>query len=893
MDEINQKNKTSKIILLENSKVKALNKDTLETSHNLVNSYKINNKALLLSSNSYYKKLNKEKIRYGLLGINHLKNKKNFNNKNESENFLSFINNISFIKNKKPSRNYIPINSNLINNTTDSKCNSSSLNNKFRILKTMHNNYSYTKTNTLNKSSKSPISSKFTKFSNYNEKNKLNKSYLNNQKGNGNEIILNAKPIIKKKENLIKSKLWSKLISNIDQKKNDKINKLKKKCMNKVNIDTNTNININIQNNIVINHTENEISQSKELNKKDSNLENNKEIRDKNKEMKPKNNASKKFFSKSISLNKNRNYNPLEVSNSTESIKDEITNLRKERKIKFNKRIEEREKEKNRMNSINLIKQEKNYTKIKKRNNSLKNINLIKKEKKLNDIYSSLLDEINNEDIKNLNNPLNDYETDTFKTNDNKMENKIEDEIDYIKNKKEDNIFDINEHSFIGNNSYHRVNKKLINRELSEKENDNYLFENNIKHINMFTTYNKNQNNKDNEIKINIPNYSTYQSDNFKIFRLLSNNLSYNVSYREIHEESPKLLTQQNINENYHFIYEIEKNNTNIKNLSKKKFLNLKDNCVFKILSFGIDIYLPLMKSDIYIKNKINKAFNNFFENIINDFKFQYKDYLQVIHFKFEHNKIMPFFHKNDYILDLVIYCKIISKNIEKSIEISCNYCSNKKRYDYMWKFDLQKKTKINKWIATEINIMKNYHKPISYVSQVSAFSYGDEIQININIFNFNNILEPTSLEWCPPIISNIFPKIFEKNKFINKIQFDPLRACEVEKQVLVWHDKLNNDGIVLFDEIKEIFKDYFEIKCIKYDKSKYYFYKIIMVPKKVGYILKNKFCSFDINIIDFQTPVKNEIQCIYLINTNNCKNKMDIRMGTTLTLYIIDMQII
>ena len=45
-----------------------------------------------------------------------------------------------------------------------------------------------------------------------------------------------------------------------------------------------------------------------------------------------------------------------------------------------------------------------------------------------------------------------------------------------------------------------------------------------------------------------------------------------------------------------------------------------------------------------------------------------------------------------------------------------------------------------------------------------------------------------------------------------------------------------------------------------------------------------------DINIIDLDSPIRNEIQCIYFMNTNNFTNRMDIRLGNTLTLYIIDM---
>ena len=300
---------------------------------------------------------------------------------------------------------------------------------------------------------------------------------------------------------------------------------------------------------------------------------------------------------------------------------------------------------------------------------------------------------------------------------------------------------------------------------------------------------------------------------------------------------------------------------------------------------------MPLFNSDKYIKNKINKSLKSIFENVIYDFKFKYKDYLEVILCKFEQNKIKSFYKNNEYVLDLVLTCKIISKSIEKSIEISCNFLCNNKKYDYLWKLDLQKKSKIKNWITTEINVMKNYHKTISYTSQVSSFSYGDEIQLEINIFNINNSLEPSSLEWCQPIISSVKPEVYETKEYINKISYDPLRACEVEKQILLWHDILDKEQMIIYEEIKKIYGDFFRVKKIYYDKSKFLFYKVIMIPYKLGILSRNKYCSFDINIIDLDSPKRNEIQCIYFINTNNHTNKMDIRLGNTLTLYIIDMK--
>ena len=882
MNEIKRNDKEiSKNGLIENAKYILKNKFGFISSHKHINSESTNNSAFLLSKSSINNskdKLNKSKIKLCLLGTMQQQNQ---NHKKEkiSQSCTSLIN--TNLKNKNQSRNYNQSNTNLISNIDNSKYNSSSFIHQIKILKTMENKpkHSYSNANLIKQSQKRTISIK------------QNKSFLNQTKKKYNEIIFNIKPIIKKKENILQNHLWSKLISNIDQNKNHKINKYKTKYINKFNINISTNININIKNNIInYKKANNNIRFDEDNNISYSNLTTSNVNININNNIISKKNESKKYLP-NISLNDITNYNPPEKDNSTISIKEENSHLKKENKKHFNKIVQEREKEKEkekkRKESIDEINPKKNTLQEKSKNKSIKNKSTVKRENKLHNLYSSsIFEESNSENMNNNKREIKYCESDdTCKNDSDKSENKKEKENNHIINKNEENISDINEPSFIGdNNSYYRINKKTLEQNLSEKEK-------NIKKESDYTESNNRNlfNNNDKYLSSNIPHHS----DNNKIYRLLSKNYSYNVSTREVHDESAKLFNHENSNVNYHFISEIEKKNINIKNLSKKKFLNLKDNCIFKILSFGIDIYLPLANCDEHIKNKINKSLNNVFENVIKDFQFKYKEILEIIHYKFEQNKIKSFYNKNDYILDLILNCKIISKKYEESFDISCNYLSNNKNYDYMWKFDLQKKSKINKWITTEINTMKNknYHKLISYTSQVSSFSYGDEIQIQINIFNNNNILEPSNLEWCPLVVSPVSSSIYENTKFINKISFDPLRACEVEKQVLIWHDKFNNEQIIFFEEVKEIFKKFFNIKKMYFDKSKFNFYKIVMIPYKLGLLSRNKFCSFDINIIDLDSPAKNEIQCIYLINTNNYNNKMDIRLGNTLTLYIIDMQ--
>ena len=61
------------------------------------------------------------------------------------------------------------------------------------------------------------------------------------------------------------------------------------------------------------------------------------------------------------------------------------------------------------------------------------------------------------------------------------------------------------------------------------------------------------------------------------------------------------------------------------------------------------------------------------------------------------------------------------------------------------------------------------------------------------------------------------------------------------------------------------------------------------MIANKKGIFYKNKFLFFDLNIIDYEEPLKNEIQPIYLMNSNYYTKKLDVRVGTIIFFYITE----
>ena len=460
-----------------------------------------------------------------------------------------------------------------------------------------------------------------------------------------------------------------------------------------------------------------------------------------------------------------------------------------------------------------------------------------------------------------------------------------------------------------GKNSSEKNSSNIINEEDDKKNMINNINNNKVldefsdseKEKNNIMMRNRNCFNDNNNLNFNFMNININTNNNVvhmnekKAHKYLSKNNIYDISSWDIKEEKSLMKSFYKEKDlDYLFISEIEKRNKSIVNLNLKKFLNLNDISLYNILSFQPEIYPELINNNTHIKKRIKNCLDNLYKIVIDDFKIKYKNILQIIKYKFIQKKSNSYNNNKNYLLDLVLNCQIISQNIKQSIEISCNYISNKDKYDFVWIFDIQKKSSIKKWISSEINTTRNFQKNqiVSYSSQISSFSYLDEIQLQINIFNMKNIINPKQFEWCEPLISHIEPDIYEKTKYLNSVIYDQLRSCEIEMQVLFWSHNLTQKQNILINEIKKIFEKFFLIKDAVANTCKYDFYKLVMRPIKTGLFLKNKFCSFDINIIDEESPAKNEIQCIYFLNMNSFRNKMDIKLGSDLLFYVVDMKV-
>ena len=615
--------------------------------------------------------------------------------------------------------------------------------------------------------------------------------------------------------------------------------------------------------------------------------------------------------------------NEKEIKNITEN--NENSDNTKKESIKelhkiFNDKILQNIDKKNLINDIIINNLELNQNKkFNSRNNEQQNINIneqvtinieendkqreVKDNKILIPHTDSMLDKINNNknssNKESTKNKKNDINNKNINDNNINSDNIYQNYSNYesFEEEKEEKVM-INNINDDGKKRYSIFNEnEKENKYVNEKHKKNSK-ENSSTHENVY----KNMNDLDKDKNISKQEEQEFrpecdrQSDQTQT-TLDKNYILSKFIKQPIYDISSRYLNEENVNlkhilpsKKFLFITDIEEEIKRMPIISFKKILNLSDKSLFNLLSFSYDNYLSIISLNNLVKNKVVKSLKAIFQHAINDFKHKYESFLKVIDYNFIQKNFM-LNHKKNNLLNLEIKCEIVTEEINKSYEIGCNYISNNKNYDYLWKIDIKNKKDVNIWICTELNKINNASKNFTYTSQVSSFCHGDMINLQFNIFSEGNIINPISIEWTEPAISLVPGGVFEKSKYISPYSFDQIRACEVETQILFWKNILpENDGGIV-NEVKKIYGKFFDIQNIRYDVSKFYFFKVEMKANKIGCLKSNKFSKFDINIIDYNENVENEIQCIYLMNSYYYSQKMDIRIGTKVILYIVDMK--
>ena len=688
-----------------------------------------------------------------------------------------------------------------------------------------------------------------------------------NKKINTKKIINNRNNDKMNKYNIIIDKKINKTVQNFYTKKKD----VKNEVNNLENIDKNIN---EVNEKEIRNNTEFSDNTKKESIKELHKIFNEKIIQNIDKK-----NLINDIIANNFEINQNNKNNSRNNNHQNININEQIT-------INIENNIESSQQESNKQIEFNnkniLIPHtdtqpdiEKNNKDITKKNSSQIKNNINENQKRNDDIDNNIHNYSNFESI---------------------MEEKEEKaKINDIRENGEKNFKIFNE-NYDKDNEKENDNEYINNQNNKSKDSSSIKTHENIyKHLNDLDENNDILKQDEEEIHNDIDRQSeqtqTTLDKNYILSKFIKQPI-YDISSRFLNEET---INTKNIlpSKKFLFIEDIENKIKNMPVINLKKMLSLNNECLFNLISYSYDNYSNIISIHELVKKKLEKTLKAKFQHAINDFRHKYGSFLNVLDFSFNQKKFNLNNKKNNSLntLNLEIKCEIITQEINKSYEIGCNYISNNKDYDYFWKFDVLNKNDIKLWICTELNKINNVYKKFTYTSQVSSFCYKDIIKFQFNIFSKDKIIDPKSIEWTEPVISMVPGGVYEKSKFISKYTFDQIRACEVETQILFWKNKLPKDDGDIVNRVKKIYGKLFDIQNIRYDVSKFYFFKIEMIAKKIGLLKQNEFSDFDINIVDDKVNLENEIQCIYLMNSYYYTKKMDVRIGTNIILYIVDMK--
>ena len=422
----------------------------------------------------------------------------------------------------------------------------------------------------------------------------------------------------------------------------------------------------------------------------------------------------------------------------------------------------------------------------------------------------------------------------------------------------------------------------------------NYFFSNPMssREENSNNISNSNNNQYDSNSQDSSSRYKQ-QMDHKKVIHLLSSHSKYNMSNRLINDETNTFHVIPP-NSEYKFIDKIREDSFNIQRINLKKFLGVSQYPFYLFLSFCYDNYNHMiLKTNSIISSKIRTCLYRAYISFINDFSQKYKTVLKCEQFTFEQRNITQN-RKNLPILDLIIKAKIISSDINVCCTIGYDFSYLNKRnedlkLENVWKFDVLRKKDISYWCGNECEIFHENPKRFSYIKPILPFIKGDSIQITINIFSKDMIVNPNTIKWKPLKIERAPDGFYQKALLKSPYPFDNLRACETENMVYYWKDNQEflEKSRLIKDFIK-IFEKKFLMEKILYDTPRILLFKIIMRADKTGVLKRNLFCNFDIEIVDKEKNICNEIHNLFVLNMSisSCK-QLQIRKGSLFYFYI------
>ena len=343
------------------------------------------------------------------------------------------------------------------------------------------------------------------------------------------------------------------------------------------------------------------------------------------------------------------------------------------------------------------------------------------------------------------------------------------------------------------------------------------------------------------------------------------------------------------------------------------------------------------------------KDFSNKYENILqlNNYQFnvhkfskQKKSKKKFINFcLYLKAKILP---NNEYLKKFGdISFEISYKYKTKSIKNDNNSKSNRtnashqsyiskdhiqEEYTQIYKFDLRENKNYPMWLCSERDEIFNkaskvgegtnsfiskifpinelYQKHLIYSSPIINVNENDYIVLRIDLIEDNNVIE--DLSFNEVIVQSVNKNYFHKDTYKSEQKFDNMRDCENEIAINMWHEEsainsyyknldliLNNNININYGEfiqkLKNNFQNYFDIKELKFDFSKFIFLRMTMEAKKIGVLKKSAFSNKDIEIVDKDESITKECVPVNFVNTFSMSKHLIIKKGTIVDLYLIE----
>lgn len=475
-----------------------------------------------------------------------------------------------------------------------------------------------------------------------------------------------------------------------------------------------------------------------------------------------------------------------------------------------------------------------------------------------------------NNSIHNSNSKNNKFNSNKNITSNNKC---IEENEDLISDNTEKDLKAIVEKALV-NSQIKLVNHNAVN---SIIPNENELIYN--KSIYTFTPTN-----------IQLLKENSYRKKVEAIFNKTNISSNCEISNRDIFNK-PKILTNYlTYKREFRFIEQVNEKNTSQPSVSINSLLSLSDYSIYTLLTFCYDKYNILIKQKL-ISVKLSISLEKIFEKSFELFKTQYGSVITLQSYSFA-LKTIKFNKENCNIFNMIMKVKVTKEIKEnKCYTIACSYYADNEYYIRSWKFDLINQKESTQWICCEGQHINKGRKKYSYFQPVLSFTQGDIIEFHLPIFYTYYCINPFSIKWLEIIENNCPNLVYYKS--LQKLQFNDVereRCCEIENMVHVWKTKVSSIGYGFIEEVKRYFIKCFKICEVLFDSSSFLFFKFKLKAKALGVIKKNFLLNFELEIVDNQLQIKNEIQCIGLMNINLYAEKYQIRLGSEIHLYASEM---